>query len=87
VWSFPAVGAAEQTILALNNPGAARAAVDVSAPGTRQRVTLKAESEAEMELGPTARTGRIGIRSTAPIIVERIVVSKGKTYTSYGSRG
>lgn len=85
-WSFPApAGSASQAILALNNPGSVRAAVTILIPGGTQHVTLRPQGEAEMELGARARTGSIRITSTAPIIAERIVVSKGKTSTSYGS--
>jgi hypothetical protein len=87
-WSFTALtGTVDQAILALNNPGTSRAIVAVVVSGSRQDVTLQPQSEAEMELGKQARTGSIGITSTAPIIAERIVVKHGKTTTSYGLRG
>jgi hypothetical protein len=84
-WRFPTMaGTADQTIVAFNNPGTAKAVVAVNASGTKQQVTLQPQSEAEMELGPAARTGSIDITSNTPIIAERIVVKNGKTSTSYG---
>jgi hypothetical protein len=76
---------ADQTILDLNNPSTQPARVDISASTVKQRVTLSAQSEGEMVLGPTARSGGVVVRSTVPILVERITVHKGKTDASNGS--
>lgn len=86
-WNFPVLaGPADQTVLALSNPGAAQAVVTVVLSGSRQSVTLKPQNEAEIELAPRDRGGRIGVTSTAPIVAERVVVRKGKTSISYGLR-
>jgi hypothetical protein len=85
-WHFPAVTvAADQTIIDVNNPNNRPAVVRVSINGKKQKATLPANGEAEMELGPSQRTARISVHSTLPIVVARLVTSKGKTYTTYGS--
>jgi hypothetical protein len=85
-WRFPRLAApADQVILTFNNPGGSRAAITVAVSGSKQGISLQPQGEAEMELGGSARTGSIGITSTAPIIAGRIVVKNGTTTTSYGS--
>lgn len=84
-WRFPALsGGVDQAVVTFSNPGHKAATVRVSTSGTTQRVRLQMQSESEMELAPNKRVLPITVTSTVPIVVERIVVRGGKTYTSYG---
>jgi hypothetical protein len=85
-WHFGAVSTpSDQTIVVVNNPGSGAAKITITTGATVQHVTLQPQGESEMELPPQQRAGAIAVSSSAPIIVERIDVRKGKTFTSYGT--
>jgi hypothetical protein len=84
-WQFPAGSKpSDQTTVVVNNPGNSAAKITVSVGGAVQQVTLPPQGESEMDVAPQNRARAITVTSSAPIIVERIDVRQGKTYTSYG---
>lgn len=85
-WRFaPTSRSPDQTIVVVNNPGRRVAAITVTAGATVQHATLEPQSESEMELAAGQRASALTVRSSVPIIVQRIDIRKGKSYASYGT--
>lgn len=89
-WHFPPLHtAADQVILTLSNANSVPARIQIRRHGTGLPVTtvrVAARGEAEMEL-PAGEHASISIRSSMPILTQRIVIKHGRASPTLGLPG